>query len=197
LLAAYAFLADGPSMSNWFQEHLPISRKNFRRYEAAFAEISRGLVVGVGLTAIIQGSAATVAYLALGIPRAIVLGVLTAAGSLIPSVGTVLVWGPVAAGLAMTGDWTRAVIMAFIGVFIIGLVDNLLRPMLSRYGNVQLPTFVLVISMFGGLATIGVWGLLLGPILVRLAVEAVSIERDTRSVPPTGTILPPDARPPG
>jgi sensor domain CHASE-containing protein/uncharacterized membrane protein len=69
---------------------------------------------------------------------------------------------------------------AAIGVLVIGLVDNLLRPLLSRHGSVQLPTLVLLVAMFGGLATVGAWGLLLGPLLVRLAVEAVAIERDER-----------------
>jgi predicted PurR-regulated permease PerM len=165
---------------NWIEAHLPIAPRNFSRYASAFAETGRGLAVGVGLTAVIQGLTATVAYLALGIPRAFVLGVLTAAVSLIPSVGTALVWGPVAVGLALTGHWGRAVIMVAIGIFVIGLVDNLLRPLLSRHGSVQLPMFVLLVAMFGGLATVGAWGLLLGPLLVRLAAEAVSIERDER-----------------
>jgi predicted PurR-regulated permease PerM len=180
VLAAYAFLAEGRKVYAWVEDHLPIAPRHFRRYAAAFAETGRGLVVGVGLTSVIQGLTATVAYLALGIPRAFVLGVLTACASLIPSVGTALVWGPVAVGLALTGHWGRATIMAAIGIFVIGLAENLLRPMLTRRANVQLPGFVLLVAMFGGLATVGAWGLLLGPLLVRLAVEAVSIERDGR-----------------
>jgi predicted PurR-regulated permease PerM len=180
VLAAYAFLAEGREVYAWVEDHLPIAPRHFRRYGAAFAETGRGLVVGVGLTGVIQGLTATIAYLALGIPRAFVLGVLTAFASLIPSVGTALVWIPVAVGLALTGRWGRATIMAVIGVVVIGFADNMLRPMLSRHGSVQLPTFVLLVAMFGGLATVGAWGLLLGPLLVRLAVEAVSIEREER-----------------
>jgi len=183
LLAAYSFLAEGTQVYAWLEDHLPISRVNLHRYADAFAETGRGLFVGVVMTGLIQGFTATVAYLALGIPRAIVLGVLTAFASLIPSVGTALVWIPIALGLGLTGSWWRAGILAFIGVFVIGLADNLLRPLLSRRGNLQLPTFVLMVSMFGGLATVGAWGLLLGPLLVRLAVEAVSIERATHPLP--------------
>jgi predicted PurR-regulated permease PerM len=57
-------------------------------------------------------------------------------------------------------------------------MDNLLRPLLARYGKIQLPMFVLLIAMFGGLATVGVWGLVLGPLVVRLGVEAMAIVRD-------------------
>jgi predicted PurR-regulated permease PerM len=91
-----------------------------------------------------------------------------------------LVWVPIAVGLALAGSWVRATIMVAIGIFVIGLVDNLLHPLLSRIGSLKLPTFVLVVAMFGGLATVGAWGLVLGPLLVRLAMEAVSIERDER-----------------
>ena len=180
VLAAYTFLARGEKVTAWLEAHLPLAPANFRRFAAAFNETGRGLVVGVGLTSIIQGVAATVAYLALGSPRAFVLGVLTAVSSLIPAVGTALVWGPVAVGLALTGRWGRAIVMASIGLFVIGLADNVLRPLLSRHGSLRLPTFVLLVAMFGGLATLGGWGLLLGPLLVRLAVEAVAIERDQR-----------------
>jgi predicted PurR-regulated permease PerM len=180
MLAAYTFLAEGRQVYAWIEDHLPISPQVFQRYAAAFAETGRGLAVGVGLTGIIQGFAATVAYLALGIPRAFVLGVITACASLIPSVGTALVWVPIAVGLALAGSWVRATIMVAIGIFVIGLVDNLLHPLLSRIGSLKLPTFVLVVAMFGGLATVGAWGLVLGPLLVRLAMEAVSIERDER-----------------
>jgi predicted PurR-regulated permease PerM len=180
VLAAYAFLAEGDKSCAWVESHLPLAPRNFRRFAAAFNETGRGLVVGVGLTGIIQGVTATVAFLALGIPRALVLGVLTAIASFIPAVGTALVWVPVTVGLALTGRWVHAIIMAAIGVLVIGTIDNVLRPVLARHGSLQLPSFVLLVAMFGGLATVGGWGLLLGPLLVRLAVEAVSIERDER-----------------
>jgi len=192
VIAAYTFLADGQMVYAWIEEHLPISARSFRRYADAFAETGRGLAVGVVLTGVVQGIAATVAYLALGIPRAFVLGACTACASLIPSVGTALVWGPVAVGLALTGSWGRATIMVALGIFVIGLADNLLHPLLSRLGSLKLPTFVLLVAMFGGLATVGAWGLVLGPLLVRLAVEAVSVERD-EPVDPSSAAAPPPA----
>lgn len=180
VLAAYSFLADGQAQYRWVQDHLPIAPGHLGRFANAFNETGRGLIVGVGLTGMIQGVAATGAYLALGIPRALLLGVLTALASFIPSVGTAIVWVPVAVGLALTGHVGRAIVMAIIGVFVIGLIDNFLRPILSRHGQVQLPALVLLVAMFGGLAVVGAWGLLLGPLVVRLAVEALAIEREER-----------------
>lgn len=100
---------------------------------------------------------------------------MTAAASLIPSVGTALIWVPVAIGLGLSGRWGAAGILAAIGVFIIGTVDNILRPVLSRYGQLELPTFVLFLAIFGGITLYGAAGIILGPLLVRLGVEALAI----------------------
>ncbi|MEO8877725.1 MAG: AI-2E family transporter, partial [Polyangiaceae bacterium] len=147
-------------------------------------ETGRGLLVGVGLTGLVQGVIATVAYFALGVPRALVLGLLTCLASVIPSVGTALVWVPIAIGLGLSGRTGSAAILVGIGVLVIGTIDNVLRPVFSRFGKLELPSFVLLVSIFGGLALFGTWGFLLGPLLVRLAKEALIISREERSMPP-------------
>ena len=128
-----------------------------------------------------QGVLATITYVALGVPRALVLGMLTCVASLIPSVGTALVWVPVAGGLALAGRTAPAVVMALVGVFVIGTVDNFLRPVFARFGKLELPTFVLLTSIFGGLAIFGTWGVILGPLFARLAKEALVLAREDGS----------------
>ena len=98
--------------------------------------------------------------------------------SLIPSVGTALVWVPVAAGLALTGRLVAAAVLAAVGLLIVSTVDNLLRPVLARYGHLHLPTYVVFLAIFGGLALFGAAGLVLGPLLVRLGAEAAAIARE-------------------
>lgn len=176
--AAYSFLAHGRRAYGWFVQNLPLERRHLDRFAVACVETGRGLIVGMGGTAVLQGLSATIAYFALGIPRALLLGMLTTIAALIPSVGTALVTVPVIIGLALTGRWVRAIILLAIALLFIGLLDNLLRPMLARHGRLQLPTFVVLIAMFGGIAVFGGWGLLLGPLLVRLGMEAVAIARD-------------------
>jgi len=105
---------------------------------------------------------------------------LTCISSLIPSVGTGLIWVPVAIGLALAGRTGSAVIMACVGVGVIGTVDNVMRPIFARFGKLELPVFVLLTSIFGGLAIFGIWGLILGPLFARLAKEALIIARDER-----------------
>jgi predicted PurR-regulated permease PerM len=86
--AAYVALLEGPRAYAWAEAHTPLARRHQERLARAFIETGRGLAIGVGLTGLAQGVLATVAYLALGVPRALVLGVVTLFASLIPSVGT-------------------------------------------------------------------------------------------------------------
>lgn len=180
LYAVFVFLVDGPAYYAWIEEHAPIGREATRRFASAFKETGRGLFVGIGLTGLAQGAVATAAYFALGVPRALVLGMLTCLASVIPSVGTALVWVPVAAGLAFSGKTGSAAILVGVGVAIIGSIDNVLRPMFARFGRLELPSFVLLTSIFGGLAVFGTWGFVLGPLLARLAKEALVLAREDR-----------------
>ncbi|MGZ5970726.1 MAG: AI-2E family transporter, partial [Polyangiales bacterium] len=101
--------------------------------------------------------------------------------ALIPSVGTGLVWVPVAIGLALSGRTTAAIAMGAIGVLVIGTVDNIVRPSFSRYGQLRLPTFLILVAILGGFAIFGPWGLILGPLSIRMAMEALSLLRESRA----------------
>lgn len=179
-LAVYVFLVDGPSQYEWIEKHSPLDVEHMRRFVSAFHETGRGLFVGIGLTGLSQGLVATAAYLALGVPRALVLGFLTCIASLLPSVGTALVWVPVAAGLAFAGKTGSALILCAVGVVAISTIDNVLRPVFARFGKLELSTFVLLTSIFGALVVIGPWGIIAGPLLARLAKEALVMARVDR-----------------
>jgi predicted PurR-regulated permease PerM len=117
-----------------------------------------------------------------------VLGLLTTAAALIPSVGTALVWVPVTAGLFLAGRDQAALVLLGVGLFV-SVVDNLVRPGLSRYGKLELSSFVVLVAMLGGVAAFGGFGLLLGPLFVRLAVEGFRLlfENDEQPTPPPST----------
>lgn len=172
---AYTLLVDAPALWAWWLARAPFSQAVSERFAAAFHQTGRGLLVGVGLTVLSQGLVATVIYAALGVPRAWVLGPITGLASIVPFVGTSLVWGPIALGLYFTDRPGRAALLVVLGVAVIGSVDNLLRPLFARWGALELPLFLLFVSVFGGLAAFGTWGALLGPLVVRLTVEAVTL----------------------
>ncbi len=183
IVSAYTFLVDGSRAKAWFEAHAPIKVEHFRRLAAAFTETGRGLLIGMGLTGLAQAVIATIAYFALGVPRALVLGLLTLFASLIPSIGTALVWVPIAAGLALTGRTVPAIVLTVIGVAVIGTVDNVMRPVFAHFGQLEMPSYVLLIAIFGGLAVFGGWGLILGPLVVRLTMEALAITREDQGLP--------------
>jgi predicted PurR-regulated permease PerM len=176
----YGALVDGPKLDRWLERHAPLERGVYRRCSDAFHQSGRGLLVGSGLTALVQGGIATIVYFALGVPRALLLGLLSTVAALIPMTGPTLVWVPVAAGLALTGHTVKALVLTGIGVVVVGSIDNILRPWISRRAQVGLDTTVVLVAIFGGIIAFGAWGLLLGPLAVRLAVEAMSIVREKR-----------------
>ena len=148
------------------------------RLRDAFQETGRGLLIGVGLTCLVQGLVGAIAYLCLGVPRWYALGVLTAFCSLIPIVGTAIVWIPITIGFFLQQSYLKAILLIVIGVVIIGSVDNLLRPIFSKLGSFQMSTLLLLLAIFGGLELLGAWGALLGPLIVRLTIEAIILVRE-------------------
>lgn len=179
LYGTYTFLVDGPRAFEWSKKKFPFRPHVLERIAGAFDGTGRGLFIGVGATGLIQATIATVTYLVLGVPRALVLGLLTFVASIVPSFGTALVWVPLAAGLAITGRTGAAIALTVVGIGVVGTVDNLVRPMIAHRADANLPTFVVMVGMFGGLAAFGAWGLLLGPLLIRLAMEALSLHSES------------------
>src|SRR5262249_37907949 len=153
----YGVLVSGRGWYAWLEKHAPIAPANLARYGAAFIETGRGLWFGIVGAGMLQSLVATIAYLVLGVPSALALGLLTLLFSVIPAIGTALVWVPVAAGLAITGRTGAAIALGIIGVTLIGTVDNIARPFLTRRGQLQLPTWIVLIAMFGGVELIGGW----------------------------------------
>jgi predicted PurR-regulated permease PerM len=171
----YGILVEGDRWWAWAREHALVDRPIVDRLADAFHEAGRGLIVGSGLTALIQGGLATTTYVALGVPRALLLGMLSVIAALIPMVGPIIVWLPVAAGLALTGNLVKATVLVAVGILIVGTVDNLVRPWLSRRFRVGIPMMIVLVAMVGGVMVFGGWGLFLGPLFVRLAGEMLSI----------------------
>ncbi|HEX5063303.1 MAG TPA: AI-2E family transporter [Kofleriaceae bacterium] len=174
----YSILVDGKRWYAWAVENAPIGSHALRRMAAAFVETGRGLAFGVLGAGLLQALVATAAYLVLDVPQALALGLLTLLFSIVPAIGTAIVWVPVATGLALTGRVGAGIGLAIYGVVVIGTIDNLARPWLARRGKLQLPTFVVLVSMFGAVELFGGWGVVFGPLLVRLAKEALELRHE-------------------
>lgn len=184
VVALYGLLVHGARLYAWAARQRALDARATHRLVGAFRETGRGLIVGAGGTALAQSAVATIVYVALGVPNAIVLGLMTGVLSFVPAVGTALVWVPIVVVFAFTGHIARAVVLALLGMAVISTVDNVLRPFLARAGSLNLPVAIVFLSMMGGLALAGGWGLMLGPLVVRLAVEALAIARERRALQP-------------
>ncbi|MBI3568406.1 MAG: AI-2E family transporter [Gemmatimonadetes bacterium] len=174
----FVFLLDGAELWRWIERQALLAPQHLARFAAAFQETGRGLLIGVGLTSATQGLVATIIYLSLDVPRWWVLGPITGVASMIPMVGSALVWAPIAVGFFLLGHSVKAGILVVLGLAVIGSVDNVLNPIYARWGALKLPMLLLFVSIFGGLVAFGPWGAILGPLIVRLFTEALELRRE-------------------
>lgn len=133
-------------------------------------------IYGTLSVAALQGALGGLMFWWLGIPSPVLWGVIMATLSVVPVLGSFVVWAPAAAGLALDGAWTSAAILTGWGVFVIGMSDNFLRPMLMGEA-LRLHTATLFISMIGGLSLFGAAGVVLGPVIVTTTMLVLSFWR--------------------
>lgn len=171
-VCAYYFSAEGPRIVSWIERGSPLARPHFRRLTREFMSVARAMLIGELLTAVTQGTLAGITYALLRVPGALMLAVLTIVASLIPTVGSSLVWAPLTALLALAGRTREAIILGVVGVTVIATIDNVLRPFFARMGAQKVHPLLLFLGIFGGLEAFGGWGIILGPLALALFVAA-------------------------
>jgi predicted PurR-regulated permease PerM len=181
VFGVFQAVAKGSSAVHWLRERTFVSRGAFDRLASAFAETGRGLFVGIGGTALLQGTVATIGYIVIGVPQPLLFGFVTMLAALIPSFGTAIIWVPLTVAMFVSGRTSAGIALIVFGC-LASTIDNLLAPWLARYGKLRLPTFVTLVAILGGIVFFGGFGLILGPLFVRLAVEALDIWRERRAV---------------
>lgn len=154
-------------MEAYVNDILPFNEANTQEVIHEINMIVRSNAIGIPLLAIIQGGVAMIGYLIFGAPNVLVLGFLTCFATIIPMVGTALIWFPVAAYLAVTGSWFNAIGLAAYGGIVISQSDNLIRFILQKKMADTHP----LITIFGvviGLPLFGFMGVIFGPLLLSL-----------------------------
>ena len=179
-IASYYFASDGRRIIARIEQGTPLSHTHFRALLATFLQVARAMLVGELLTAVAQGVVAGVIYAILRVPNALFFAVLTGFVSLLPSVGSALVWVPLCGVLIAAGRAREAIILGVAGVAVIGTIDNVLRPFFSRFGANQIQPLPLLVGIFGGIEAFGGWGLILGPLVVSLFLSAYKLYADER-----------------
>ncbi|ABB74044.1 AI-2E family transporter [Nitrosospira multiformis] len=171
LYLLFFLLRDGDNLAAKIKQAMPLTMEHKRHLSSKFTTVIRATVKGNVAVAAIQGALGGVVFYFLGIQGALLWGFMMAFLSLIPAVGAGLIWIPVAIYFLFTGAvWQGTVLIAF-GVFVIGLVDNLLRPVLVGR-DTKMPDYVVLISTLGGLVLFGLNGFVIGPVIAALFMSA-------------------------
>ena len=169
LYLLFFFLRDGAQLVRALIRLLPLGDERERRLFTRFAEVSRATIKGTLVIALIQGAFGGLIFWILGINAAILWGVVMALLSLLPALGSALIWGPAALIFFANGAVVKGLILIGVGSLIIGLVDNVLRPMLVGR-DTRMPDYVVLLATLGGLTAFGMSGLVIGPIIAALCL---------------------------
>jgi predicted PurR-regulated permease PerM len=169
LYVAFFLLRDGRRLTDELVHALPLGDERERMLFQKFSEVTRATVKGNLLVAMVQGALGGIIFWILGLPAALLWGVVMAILSLIPAIGAGLVWLPAALYLYAIGDWVAATVLLLYGFVVIGLADNVLRPILVGR-DTKLPDWMVLLSTLGGLALFGINGFVVGPLIAVLFI---------------------------
>ena len=174
LYLLFFFLRDGTELSQRLKEAIPLRAEQKRALFSKFTIVIRAMFKGTLLVAALQGILGGMIFWILGIPAPVLWGVVMAFLSLLPAVGSALVWLPVALYVLATGALWQGIVLIAYGALVIGLVDNLLRPFLIGM-DTKLPDYVVLISTLGGIAIFGLNGFVIGPVVAAMFIAAWDI----------------------
>ncbi|RUO47464.1 AI-2E family transporter [Pseudidiomarina donghaiensis] len=163
----FFLLRDGSKLKELLIKALPIGDEREHALFQKFVEVTRATVKGNLVVAIVQGALGGIIFWILDIPAPLLWGVIMAFLSLIPAVGAALVWFPAGLYLYATGAWVSATVLMAYGAIIIGLADNVLRPILVGR-DTKLPDYVVLFSTIGGISLFGINGFVIGPLVAAL-----------------------------
>ncbi|NYT78232.1 AI-2E family transporter [Alcaligenaceae bacterium] len=167
LYLLFFLLRDGMELARHSKQLIPLSEDHQQHLIRKFTTVVRATVKGNIVVAVTQGALGGFIFWALGIQASLLWGVLMAFLSLLPAVGAALIWVPVAIYFLVTGAIWQGVTLTLFGVLVIGLVDNVLRPLLVGK-DTKIPDYVILISTLGGLAVFGLNGFVMGPMFAAL-----------------------------
>jgi predicted PurR-regulated permease PerM len=167
LYAMFFFFRDGHKILERIFYYTPLSDEDETRMFAQFASITRATIKGTLVIGIIQGALAGIGFWAAGIEGATVWGTVMTILSIIPGIGSALVWVPAAIILFITGQHLTAILLAAWCIAVVGTVDNFLRPVLVGR-DAKMPDLLILIGTLGGLFLFGLIGFIVGPIVCGL-----------------------------
>jgi len=174
LFVLFFLYRDGNRALSAVRRLVPLSERETNRMFARITDTIVATVNGSMTVALVQSVLAGVMYTILGVPAAMLWSAATFIVALVPVFGTFLVWGPIAAYLALSGSWIKALVLVGWGLLAIGTIDNILYPYLvgDRLRLHTVPTFF---ALIGGIGLFGPAGLILGPLVLAITIGLLQI----------------------
>ena len=172
LYLLFFFLRDGARMQSHLLALVPMPDARKQQLITYLASVTRAVVFGTLLTGMLQGALIGVGFGIVHLPSPLVFAVIAALLSLLPIGGTALVWIPAALYLLAQGRYGAAIFLTIWGALLVGLMDNLLKPLLIS-GRAEIPTLAVFLGVIGGLSAFGPIGLFLGPVLLAMTIAVL------------------------
>ena len=171
-------IRDGKRVADTARALIPVEEKDKARLFEHLGSVTRAMVYGTGVTAVVQGILIGIAFAIVGLPSPLVFGVLAALAALVPMAGTPVIWVPAAIVLAAQGRWGATLFIVLWGAFV-ATIDNFLRPWLVA-GKAEIGALTVFLGVLGGVSAFGPIGVFLGPLVLALAIALIrfSLEND-------------------
>jgi predicted PurR-regulated permease PerM len=184
LYLLFYLLRDGAILAVQIREAIPLSPEYKRHFLNKFVTVIRATVRGSIAIAAAQGILGGAIFWFLGISGALLWGTVMAFLSLLPAIGAWLVWAPIAAYFLFAGPaWKGGVLIVF-GIGVIGVVDNILRPLLVSK-DARMPNYVVLVSTLGGMTVLGLNGFVIGPTIAALFIASWDLLASRAEAPPS------------
>jgi predicted PurR-regulated permease PerM len=177
LFLLFFFLRDGDLMLARARRLIPLDEDRKERLFRQLGGVTRAIVVGTSVTALLQGVLIGIGFTIASLPSPVVFGVLAALLSMLPVGGAAFVWGPAMIWLFFGGRWGFGIFMLVWGVLLGGL-DNILRPMLIS-GRARISALAVFIGVLGGIPAFGAIGVIAGPVVISLALALIEFAEES------------------
>lgn len=174
LFTIYYLLKDGVNFINKVKYSVPLKKHHVDHIIKEFDNFTYATLYGNVITALVQGLIGGTIFFILGLHTPVLAGFAMAFFSFIPFLGTFVVWLPVAIGLFITGEISKAIMLLLLGTFVISLVDNIIKPEVIGKKTKLHPAAVLV-GILGGIIAFGPIGILVGPLIISLLLSFVEV----------------------
>ncbi len=180
LFLLFFFLRDGEEMVQRTLVLVPMDAERQGHLIEHLSAVTRAVVFGSLLTALVQGTLVGIAFALVGLPSPVFFGGLAVLAALVPLVGSTLVWAPGAGVLAFHGRWYAAIFVVLWGTVVISMADNIVRPLFIS-GRAQISTLPVFLGLVGGLSAFGPIGMVPGPVIVALALALFRFAEESRA----------------